>query len=162
VTSARRSRRVAAIIAPLVALGAVAACGGDNSGASTTTAPGVSGGSAVSSATASSALRPEDVIAPLAEVRAKLPALVSLGNAAKGQAASGDFEAAGDTLENLENLWFEVEGTVGDLDRNIYEAAETAQGLMRDGVDTEKADRVAQGADDQARVIQQFLDAHST
>jgi hypothetical protein len=101
--------------------------------------------------------RPEDVIAPLAEVLSKLPALVELGNTVKTQAAAGDYGGASGTLESLENLWFEVEGAVGDSDRNAYEAIETAQGLLRDGVQTRKADRVAKGAADQATSIQQFL-----
>ena len=115
--------------------------------AATTTAPGA-------------AVRPEDVIAPIAEVRLKLPALITLGNQARDHAAAGDWDGAAATFDDLENLWFEVEGAVGDADRDIYERAETAQGLINDGIDAEKPDRVATGATDQAAAVQAFLDAH--
>lgn len=143
----RRGSRFVVVVAAAALL--TGACGGKDDtggtkGPATTTAP-----------------RPEDVIAPLTEVKLKLPALITLGNQAAAQAQAGDWETAGDTYDSLINVWFEVEGAVGDQDRDIYERAETAQGLISDGVDVKNVDRVATGAADQAAALQQFLDTYA-
>jgi hypothetical protein len=143
----RRAVRSGAVaICAILALGA---CAGSKNGDA-----GAPGSSA-------SVTRPEDVIAPLTELKIKLPSLVTLGNQAATQASAGDWEAARDSYESLINLWFEVEGAVGDKDRDIYERSETAQGLISDGVDTRKAARVATGAADQAAAITTFLDTYA-
>jgi hypothetical protein len=100
---------------------------------------------------------PEDVKAPMSEVLDKLPTMVDLGNEASTAASDGDFDTATEKFDELHEVWEEVEGTVKDTDADTYEQIETAQGLIRDGAETEKADRVATGADDQAAAVQQFI-----
>ena len=41
-----------------------------------------------------------------------------------------------------------------------YEAIETAQGLMRDGIESDNADRVGQGGRDQNDAITSFTDGN--
>ena len=48
-----------------------------------------------------------------------------------------------------------------DTDDDTYEAIETAQGLIKDGAENENAERVRQGADDQAEAIDAFIAANS-
>ena len=43
-----------------------------------------------------------------------------------------------------------IEGTIKDTDPDIYERIETAQGLIKDGAENDNAERIQQGADDQA------------
>jgi hypothetical protein len=143
VLSPRRagSRRVAAAACLLAASAFMAACGSDGSAKTTTTTP-------------------EDVPAPMSEVLAKLPTMVSRGNDAKTAAESGDFAQASSEFDELHEVWEEVEGTVKAEDADIYERIETAQGLIKDGAEAEKAARVSTGAADQAAAVQQFIDAN--
>jgi hypothetical protein len=108
----------------------------------------------------SEATTPEDVRAPMAEVLAQLPTMVATGNDAKTAAAAGDFDKATTDYDELHEVWEEIEGTVKATDADIYEQIETAQGLIKDGAETEKAARVATGAADQAAAVQQFIDAN--
>jgi len=108
----------------------------------------------------SEATTPEDVRAPLAEVLARLPTMVAMGNDAKSAAAAGDYDKASTEYDELHEVWEAIEGTVKATDASIYEQIETAQGLIKDGVETEKAARVATGAADQAAAVQQFIDAN--
>lgn len=138
--------RRAVAIASVALLGMLgAACGDDTddgSGATTT-------------------LSPEDIKVPLADVVAGLPALESGGAAAATAAAAGDFQAAIDAYDALHERWEGIEGTLKDTDPDAYEAIETAQGLMRDGAENENAERVADGAADQAAAIQAFIAANA-
>lgn len=104
---------------------------------------------------------PEDIKVPLAEVVAGLPALKSGGEAAATAAATGDFPAALDAYDELHEAWEGIEGTLKDTDPDAYEAIETAQGLMRDGAENENAERVADGAADQAAAIEAFIAANA-
>lgn len=137
--------RRAVAIASVALLGMLgAACGDDaDDGAGATT------------------LSPEDIKVPLADVVAGLPALESGGAAAATAAAAGDFQAAIDAYDALHELWEGIEGTLKDTDPDAYEAIETAQGLMRDGAENENAERVADGAADQAAAIQAFIAANA-
>lgn len=103
---------------------------------------------------------PEDHKAPMEEVVAQLPTMREAGDAAAAAAAEGDFEAALAEYEELHEIWEEVEGTVKDTDLDAYEAIETAQGLIKDGAESEDAERVAQGAADQAEAVEAFLAAN--
>lgn len=136
--------RRAVAIASVALLGMLgAACGDDaDDGAGATT------------------LSPEDIKVPLADVVAGLPALESGGADAATAAAAGDFQAAIDAYDALHELWEGIEGTLKDTDPDAYEAIETAQGLMRDGAENENAERVADGAADQAAAIQAFIAAN--
>ena len=142
----RRGFRLVAAMACLLA-GAtfVAACGDDDS----------------PEAAPSEQTTPEDVKAPMSEVLAKLPTMVSEGNEAKSAAAEGDFDTAATKYEELHEIWEEIEGTVKDTDADIYEQIETAQGLIKDGAENKNSERVATGADDQAAAVQQFVDANT-
>jgi hypothetical protein len=141
-----RRRSAASSAALLLGLAAVlAACGSDGSPAASTT----------------STESPESVTVPMSEVLAGLPALSMAGTAASKQAAAGDFDAALDTYQELHEGWEKVEGTVKDTDPDLYEAIETAQGLIHDGADNKNADRVATGADDQATAIDSFIAGNS-
>lgn len=137
--------RRAVAIASVALLGMLgAACGDDaDDGAGATT------------------LSPEDIKVPLADVVAGLPALESGGADAATAAAAGDFQAAIDAYDALHELWEGIEGTLKDTDPDAYEAIETAQGLMRDGAENENAERVADGAADQAAAIQAFIAANA-
>ena len=63
-------------------------------------------------------------------------------------------------FDELHEVWEGVEGTVKSTDSDIYERIETAQGLIKDGAETKKADRVATGAADQAAAVQDFIAAN--
>jgi hypothetical protein len=132
-------------MAAALGLGALAACGGDDSSADEST-----------STTGS----PEDVKAPMEEVLAGLPTISAAGTAAATAAEAGDFDAALSSYDELHEVWEEVEGTIKDTDEDTYEAIETAQGLIKDGAENENAERVSQGATDQAAAIDDFIAAN--
>jgi hypothetical protein len=141
-------RTTAFAVAVTLSLGALAACGddsNDSSGATTTTAAGT----------------PEDHEAPMDEVLAGLATIKEGGTAAATAAADGDFDAALAAFDDLHDVWEEVEGTVKATNVDAYEAIETAQGLIKDGAETENVERVSQGADDQAAAIVAFIAANS-
>jgi hypothetical protein len=143
-----RPHRAAALALVLTfGVGALAACGDDATSAegSTTTAAGGS---------------PEDHKAPMDEVLAGLPSIEEAGQAAATAAEDGDFETALAEYEELHEVWEEVEGTIKDTDPDAYEAIETANGLIKDGAENEKADRVRQGAEDLAAEIDAFIEAN--
>ncbi len=103
---------------------------------------------------------PEDVKVPMAEVLAGLPGLVEHGNEAASLANLADYQGALDEYEELHELWEGIEGTIKDTDRDIYERIETAQGLIKDGAENDNAERVQQGADDQAAAVADFQAAN--
>ena len=113
-----------------------------------------------SSGDSESSETPEDVKAPMSEVVAELPTMVAGGDAAKAAAADGDFDKAARSSKSPHEVWEEVEGTIKSTDPDIYERIETAQGLIKDGAETKKADRVATGAADQAAAVQDFIAAN--
>ena len=88
---------------------------------------------AKASANATSSTTPEEVKAPLTEVVVKLPKMLAGGAAAADAAAAGEFDTASEEYDELHEVWEEVEGTVKDTDRDLYEEIETAQGLIRTG-----------------------------
>ena len=96
----------------------------------------------------------------LEDVTAYEHGLVAGGDAAKAAAAADDFDKASQEFDELHEVWEEVEGTVKSTDSDIYERIETAQGLIKDGAETKKADRVATGAADQAAAVQDFIAAN--
>jgi hypothetical protein len=113
-------------------------------------------------ATAStSSTSPEAVKAPMAEVVVKLPRMLAGGEAAAAAAKAGQFDTASKEFEKLHEVWEEVEGTVKDTDRDLYEEIETAQGLIRDGAESKNAARVKQGAADQVAAVKRFLAANA-
>jgi hypothetical protein len=141
------ARRTAALLAVLaLPVGALVACGDDGSSADTTT-------------TAAGA--PEGHQAPMEEVLASLPTIKEAGAAAATAAADGDFDAALAKYEEMHGVWQDVEGTIKATDLDTYEAIETAQGLIKDGGEAQNAERVSQGADDQAAAIDSFIAANS-
>lgn len=144
------SRRRAAGLALVLALGVtgLAACGDDDDASSE------------SSTTTTGEGSPEDVKAPMAEVLAGLPGISEAGQTAASAAEAGDFDAALAAYEALHEIWEEVEGTIKDTDLDTYEAIETAQGLIKDGAESENAERVAQGAADQTEAIEAFIAAN--
>jgi hypothetical protein len=131
--------------AAVFGLTGLAACGSD------------SGGDDASDVTGS----PEDIKAPMEEVLAKLPTISAAGAAAAAAATAGDFDTASAKYDELHEVWEEAEGTIKDTDPDAYEAIETAQGLINDGAENENADRVVQGASDQAAAIDSFIAANS-
>jgi hypothetical protein len=139
-------RRLAALTGVAVlGLGALGACGDDDdSGADE---------SAESSTTGYE-------LVPMSEVLAGLPTLVEHGNEAASLGATGDYTGALAEYEELHELWEEIEGTVKDTDRDLYERFETAQGLIKDGAENEDAERIQQGADDQAAAADEFTAAN--
>lgn len=142
--TSRRLRGLALVATFSVAV-LLAACGSDDGGASTDT----------------TTQSPEDVRAPMDEVLAKLPDILTAADAAQTAAADGDFGAVLDEYDELHDVWEEVEGTVKDADPDIYERIETAQGLIKDGGETENAERVATGVADQADAIGAFIEGNS-
>lgn len=130
-------------------LGTLAACGddGDTSSESTTTTTGAGS--------------PEEHKASMEEVLAGLPTIKEAGAAAATAAAADDFETALAAYEEMHEVWEEVEGTIKDTDPDTYEAIERAQGLIKDGAENDNAERVSQGAEDQATVIDAFIEANS-
>jgi hypothetical protein len=142
--STSRRRPSGLVFAGLLGLGSlVAACGDD--GADTTQATG----------------SPEDVKVPMAEVLAGLPVMLEAAAAADAAAVDGDFDAVLTHVEELHEVWEEVEGTVKATDRDIYEAIETAQSLIKDGGENEDVDRVATGVADQAHAVGSFIEGNS-
>ncbi len=140
-----RRRAIAVALAALLGTSALlAACGDDSTGSGSTT----------------DATSPEDVQAPMAEVLDRLPELLAAGDAAEAAAETGDFETVLSEFEGLHEVWEEVEGTIKATDPDIYEAIETAQGLIKDGGETENADRVATGVADQADAIGSFIEGN--
>lgn len=141
------ARRAAGLVLTLgLGLGALAACGSDDDP------------SADSDTT--EATSPEDHKASMEEVLVGLPKIKAAGDEAATAAASGDFEAALASYDELHEIWEEVEGTIKDTDADAYEAIETAQGLIKDGAENEDADRVAQGAEAQAEAVDAFVAAN--
>lgn len=140
----RRAAGLALVLA--VGVGSLAACGDDGDTAAGTTTTGAGS--------------PEDVKAPMEEVLVGLPTIREAGTAAAAAAESGDFEAARASYGALHEVWEEVEGTVKDTDLDAYEAIETAQGLIKDGAESENAERVTRGATDQAAAVDAFLAAN--
>ncbi len=129
----------------LLSVGSLAACGDDSKSDDT-----------------SDSVAPEDVKVPMDQVLAGLPEIVEHGNAAAGAANSGDFATAAKEYDELHEAWEAIEGTIKDTDLDTYEAMETAQGLIKDGADHKNAERVQQGADDQADAANAFIAAHSS
>ncbi len=141
-------RRAAALATVAVLpLAALAACGGDDSSASEDSS--------------STTLSPESVTVPMSQVVTELPKIADQGDEAAAAAADGDFDKATDVYDDMHEAWEEVEGTVKNTDPDAYEAIETAQGLIADGADTKKSDRVQTGADDQREAIDAFVAANS-
>ena len=146
-------RRLAVLlVALLAALATLTACSSDGSPSSgaETSAQGSSKGTAA----------PEHTQVPVSEVHAKAPQLIQLGKDAKDAAAAGKWDEAAGMPHEIEEVWEQVEGTIKALDPEVYEQIETAQGLIGDGIEAKKADRVAQGSQDQATAVQKFLTEH--
>lgn len=144
------TRRAATFaVALTLGLGALAACGDDEAT------------SAESTTTTAGAGSPEEHKASMDEVLAGLPRIKEAGAAAAVAAAADDFETILAKYDELHDVWEEVEGTVKDTDRDAYEAIERAQGLIKDGAENDNADRVRQGAEDQATAIDAFIEANS-
>lgn len=104
---------------------------------------------------------PEDVKLPIDEVLAKLPDILTRGDAAAAAADEGDFDVVLAEFDELHEVWEDVEGAILDADADVYEAIETAQGLIKDGGETENAERVALGVADQADAIGIFVEGNS-
>ena len=100
-------------------------------------------------------------LVPMSEVLAGLPTLVEHGTKAASLGNTGDFTGALAEYEELHELWEEIEGTVKDTDRDLYERFETAQGLIKDGAENDDAERIQQGADDQAAAAAEFSAANA-
>lgn len=145
--STRHRRLTGLALASLLGLGSsVAACGDDDkAGAPAETTAGA----------------PEDVKAPMEEVLAGLPVMLEAADAAEAAADEGDFDAVLAEYEELHEVWEEVEGTVKDTDRDLYEAIETAQSLIKDGGENEDAGRVSTGVADQAEAVDSFIEGNS-
>ncbi|MSO86198.1 MAG: hypothetical protein EXQ71_01600 [Acidimicrobiia bacterium] len=103
---------------------------------------------------------PESVTVPMVDALAGLAAVDDGGTAAVVAATAGEYDAALVAYEQMHSEWEKVEGTVKDTDPDAYEAIETAQGLMRDGIESDNADRVGQGAVDQSDAITSFTDGN--
>ena len=142
---ARRAAGLALTLA--LGIGALAACGSDDD--------------TPAGSDATEAGSPEDHKAPMEEVLAGLPKIKAAGDEAATAAAAGDFDAALASYDELREIWEEVEGTIKDTDRDVYEAMETAQSLIKDGAENDDPDRVAQGAEAQATAIDEFVAANS-
>ena len=143
--SVRRALALTAVAA--AGLGLLGACGDDDDGG------------AIESSEDGGA--PEDVKAPMSEVLAGLPELKEHGTRAAALGATADYQGALDEYEELHELWEEIEGTIKDTDRDIYERIETAQGLIKDGAENDNAERIQQGADDQAAAVDECAAANS-
>ena len=103
---------------------------------------------------------PESVTVPMVDALAGLAAVDEAGAAAVAAATAGDYDAALVAYDQMHGEWEKVEGTVKDTDPGAYEAIETAQGLMRDGIESDNADRVGQGGRDQNDAITSFTDGN--
>lgn len=137
-----RSRRAVALTATLVGLALVGTgCSGGSDESSSSTAPS-----------------PESVTVPMNDALAGLDIVAEGGNAAAAAAADSDFDTALTAYDQMHSEWERVEGTVKATDPDAYESMETAQGLMRDGIEVDNADRVEQGAVDQRDAITVFID----
>ena len=145
--STRHRRLTGLALAGLLGLGSsVAACGDDDkAGAPAETTAGA----------------PEGVKAPMEEVLAGLPVMLEAADAAEAAADEGDFDAVLAEYEELHEVWEEVEGTVKDTDRDLYEAIETAQSLIKDGGENVDAGRVSTGVADQAEAVDSFIEGNS-
>lgn len=97
----------------------------------------------------------------MSEVLAGLPVMVEHGRSAASAAATGDYTMALSEYDELHEIWEEIEGTIKATDRDIYERIETAQGLIKDGAEHDNAERIQQGADDQATAADEFAAANS-
>lgn len=147
-SSTPRRRASGLVLAGLLGLGSLlAACGDDGADTSADTTQGTGS--------------PEDVKVPMAEVLAGLPVMLEAADAADAAAVDGDFDAVLAHFEELHEVWEEVEGTVKATDRDIYEAIETAQSLIKDGGENEDVDRVATGVADQADAVGSFIEGNS-
>ena len=135
-------RAVAVVAVSLLAVVGVAACGDDSGSESSSSSAGY-----------------EKV--PMADVLAGLPVMVGHGRAAASAAAQGDYTTALTEYDELHEIWEEIEGTIKDTDRDIYERIETAQGLIKDGAENDNSERVEQGADDQAAAADEFAAANA-
>lgn len=139
--------RVATVALTLtLGFGSLAACGNDDSSSESTT---------------TAAAAPEEHKAPMSEVLTGLGSIKETGAAAAEAAAAGDFDAALAGYDELHEVWEEVEGTVKDTDVDAYEAIETANGLIKDGAESDNAERVSQGATDLAAAIDAFIEANA-
>jgi hypothetical protein len=135
-------RRASALATAVVLLGlGVAACGSDDDSSDST----------------STTVSPEDVKAPMEEVLAGLPAVVTAAEEAATAAADDDFDAASAAYDEAHETWESVEGTIKDTDPDAYEAIETGLGLIADGAENEDAERVAQGAEDLGTAVESFI-----
>jgi hypothetical protein len=142
--STRRAAAFAAVA--LLSVTGLAACGDDDDKGSDDTSDEVT---------------PEDVKVPMSEVLAGLPTMVAHGTAAASAAATGDYTTALDEYEELHEVWEGIEGTIKDTDADVYERIETAQGLIKDGAENDNAERIQQGAEDQAAAAAEFTAANS-
>jgi hypothetical protein len=106
------------------------------------------------------ATSPEDVKAPMGEVLTGLDGMQGLADEAGAAAAEGDFDTVLSKFAELHEVWEDVEGTVKDTDPDLYEAIETAQGLIKDGGENEDADRVVTGVSDQETAVSSFAEAN--
>ena len=145
ITSAPRRRFTGlALAGALGATSLLAACGDDDDASSDTTA----------------ATAPEDVQAPMDEVLTGLDQMLGYADEAEAAAAEGDFDKVLTEYDELHEVWEDVEGTVKATDRDLYEEIETAQGLIKDGGESEDAERVATGVADQKTAVTTFVEAN--
>lgn len=140
-TMTRRTATVGAAAA--LVLGALlGACGSDaETGADTTTTTAGSGYEEI----------------PMAQVLTQIPTMLAAGESAQAAAEADDFDQVLADYEELHEVWEAVEGTIKATDRDLYEAIETAQSLIKDGGENEDADRVDKGARDQASALDRFV-----
>ena len=147
-TVSPRRRATGLVLAGLLGLSSLlAACGDDDEPSS--------------SSDSTAGTSPEDVKVPMAEVLAGMPDLLTEATAAGAAAVEGDFDAVLERYEALHDVWVAIEGTVKDTDLDLYEAIETAQSLIKDGGESEDAERVATGVSDQADAVGSFIEGNS-
>lgn len=139
-TRLRRALAVGTLASLLVG---PAACGGDDEGSDTSTT-----------------LAPEYVKVPMSEVLAGIPQLVAHADAASSAAATGDYTTAQAEFAQLLDVWFTIEGTIKETDPEMYRRFETAQSLINNGAETDNAERIQIGADDQEAVADEFVAAY--
>lgn len=144
-------RRVGALAAASLlaagALGALAGCGDDDEGA---------GGSTATAPTS------DYVEVPMSEVLAGIPELLEHAGAAASAGNGGDYTTAQAELEALLEVWFRIEGTIKATDPEMYRRFETAQSLIHNGAETDNAERIQIGADDQEAVADEFVAAYGS
>jgi hypothetical protein len=131
---------VAAMVAVSVAL---AACGGDDE----------SRGSSSSAGTTQAAARPEDTIAPDAQVGA---GLVKLKAVAKTVADAPDGEEAKAAAAGLETVWKPIEGTVKKNEPDLYLEIEDSFQRMDSG----DLDNAKKGAAAMRSAVDDYLAKH--